>query len=272
MAEEQKKQEKPKMVLVACPTLGLDPNPDRWLVTLLATLVNIRKNKMAFMVHCPYRMSWWKANNQIWDIAFANDFDYILRMDDDVWAVPTDAFTRLLNYDKAVVGIAYPLRHFPYSIAAMNRIRTDKTIIECHIDGDKDPGAMQEISGPGLQKAELVGMGYTLMKVDAFRHLERPLFEGEEVCPDDSYFAQLCLDNGIQQWVDMDIRAAHREVTPANRGYLFNADARFMIVTGNVRQGMSSFDDQLIDMFGADGRKDPGILKGFEQQSRIITA
>ncbi len=271
MAEQQPKQEKPKMVLVACPTLGLDPNPDRWLVSLLATLVNIRKNRMAFMVHCPYRMSWWKANNQIWDIAFNNDFDYILRMDDDVWAVPPDAFTRLLNYDKAVVGIAYPLRHFPYSIAAMNRVRTDKTIIECHIDGDKDPGAMQETTGTGLQKAELVGMGYTLMKVDAFRHIERPLFKGEEVCPDDSYFAQLCLDHGIQQWVDMDIRAAHREVTPANRGYLFNADARFMIVNRAVQPGMSPFDDQLIDMFGIDGKKDLGTLKGFEQTNRIVT-
>lgn len=270
MAEEPKK-EKIKTVLVACPTLGLDPNPDRWLVSLIATLVNIRKNRMGFMVHCPYRMSWWPANNQIWDIAFNNDFDYILRMDDDVWAIPPDAFTRLVNYDKPVVGIAYPLRHFPYSIAAMNRNNKTASIIDCHINGDKDPGSMQEVAGTGLQKAELVGMGFTLIRVDDFRQIERPMFKGTEVCPDDSYFAQVCLDNGIQQWVDMDIRAAHREVTPANRGYLFNSDARFMIVNGAVRPGLSQYDDMLIDLFGPDGKKDLGMLKGFGAEKRIVT-
>ena len=217
---------KPKKVLIACPTLGLDPDPDRWLNSLIKILNNVRREGFTHAVFCPYRQNWWPANNEIWDTAFANKFDYILRIDDDIHGVPDDAFTKLLVEDKDVIGAAYCNRRFPYTIQAMIRTDSGKDLISTFKDNDQTLRYAQwhGYKGTEVQRVELIGFGMTLIKVAAFKYLERPMYKGEEVCPDDSYFAQVCLDNNIEQFVHWGVRLKHAHVTFANSGLLYNAD------------------------------------------------
>ncbi len=256
----------PKKVLIACPTLGLDPDPNRWLVTLLRITNGIRKAGMSHACFFPYRENWWNSNNMIWNVAFQGEFDWILRCDDDVWGAAPDAFQKLLDADKDVIGASYPVRQFPYAMCAFKRQSPDDSIVE--IWKTENRSGLLSVQGRGVQECDLVGFGMTLIKVEPFLMLERPIYKGQEVCPDDTYFAQLCYDNGIKQHVHMDVQLCHREVTPHNRMYLFNADARGMLAQRMVQPG-TRLNNELIEMFGADGQKDFGTLKGF-QTSPII--
>jgi hypothetical protein len=71
---------------------------------------------------------------------------------------------------------------------------------------------------------DLVGFGLTLIKVNKFRRMSRPIYKGVQNCPDDTYFAQLCLDKGIQQYVHFGVKLAHQHLTFDNNGHMFNAD------------------------------------------------
>lgn len=222
MLEEQKA----KKVLIAMPTLGIDPDPDRWLNSLIKILNNCRREGFTHAFFAPYKQTWWPANNEIWDTAFANKFDYILRIDDDIHGVPDDAFSQLLAADKAVIGAAYCSRHFPYMVNALIRRNGEISIIEAFQKNRADVQSVQfhGYQGTDIAEVELIGFGMTLIKVEPFKFLERPMYKGEETCPDDSYFAQVCLDNGIKQYVHWGVRIKHAHVTFENAGFLYNAD------------------------------------------------
>lgn len=213
-------EEKKKRVLVACPTLGLDPDPNQWLNALIAIQRNI--TRMGFDQACifPYRQTWWDANNQIWNLAFEHKFDYILRLDDDIHSVPDGAFSDLLAADKDVIGAAYPNRRFPFFVSAMDRTKP-KSFIDICLTDDR---CLKYVVGEGVVPCELVGFGMTLIKTAKFKFLERPMYRGQENVPDDTYFAQVCLDNNIKQFVHMGVKIAHRHVTFDNAGYLYNAE------------------------------------------------
>ena len=213
-------------VLVACPTLGLHPDPDMWLNSLIKCLNGFRREGFTHAVFCPYRQTWWPANNLIWDCAFSEKFDYILRIDDDIHGVPDDAISKLLEADKDVIGAAYPLRRYPYTVAAMVR-SADVPFAEIYKGTPK--AFVQSVQfhgyeGQDIQQVELIGFGLTLIKVAPFKWLERPMYKGEEDCPDDSYFAQVCADNGIKQYVHWGVRCKHAHLTFQNSGHLYNAD------------------------------------------------
>ncbi len=219
-------QNKEPKVLIACPTLGLDPDPDRWMNSLIKILNNVRREGFTHAVFCPYRKTWWIANNEIWDVAFGNKFDYILRIDDDIHGVPDDAFTKLLEAEKVVIGAAYPNRRYPYTVQAMLRRDPSRSLIETFNKNEQTLESVQfhGYAGKNIEQVDLIGFGMTLIKVAPFKYLERPMYKGDEVCPDDSYFAQICLDNHIPQYVHWGVRINHAHVTFANSGHLFNAD------------------------------------------------
>jgi len=213
-------------VLVACPTLGLNPDPDIWLNSLIRILNGFRRENFTHAVFCPYKQLWWQANNLIWDCAFSEKFDYILRIDDDIHGVPDDAVSMLLNANKDVIGAAYCNQRYPYTVNAMVR-SADDTFANIYKGSTK--AYVQSVQwhgyeGTGVEHVELIGFGMTLIKVAPFKFLERPMYKGEEDCPDDSYFAQVCLDNKIEQFVHWGVRLKHRHVTFQNAGHLYNAD------------------------------------------------
>jgi hypothetical protein len=259
----------PKKVLIAMPTLGLDPDPNRWLRFMLNITNDIRKAGMSHASMFPYKETWWPACNQIWNTAFQNNFDYILRIDDDVWGGRQDAFRALVEADKDVIGAAYPMRMFPYQICAFDRVNKSGNVVD--IWNKETVLGMSEVRGTGVQPCDLIGFGMTLIKVEPFKYLERPIYKGEQNCPDDTYFAQGCIDAGIQQFVHMDVMLGHRDVTPSNRMYLFNSDARMYLRTGHIKSGVK-FHDDLIELFGEDGMKDIDKIKGlgFVEPSKIV--
>lgn len=214
-----------KKVLICCPTLGLNPNPQEWLSSLITILNNVRREGFAHATYFPYRQLWWEANNSIWDTAFTHKFDYILRIDDDIWNVPQDAFTKLLAADKDVVGAAYCNQRFPYNVQALVKTE-DLDLINGVEEGKRTLKPVQGYgySGEDVQKVDLVGFGMTLIRVQAFRFCSRPMYKGEEVCPDDSYFAQVCAYEHVEQFVHFGVRINHRHVTMDNAGHLYNAD------------------------------------------------
>src|SRR5690242_5405702 len=105
-------EDKANKVLIACPTLGLNQDPNEWLVSLLSIINQVRALGLTYACLFPHKMSWWKANNFIWDTALENKFDYILRIDDDIWQVAPNAVEKLFAADKDVIGAAYPNRRF----------------------------------------------------------------------------------------------------------------------------------------------------------------
>ena len=207
-----------KTILVGCPTSALDPDPSRWLDSFIKIQNQIRALKMGQAFLAPYRMAWTAANNHIWENAIRFDFDYILRLDDDVHGVPDNAIEALLAADKDVIGAAYVSRHYPHKWCALNKSpeAKDKSLIDIAKNGEC---VLQEIQeNTGIHRVDLLGFGMTLIKVASFKGLNKPLFfdAGEDV-PDDTIFAQLCNENGIEQYVNMDIKISHRDISPLIR-------------------------------------------------------
>ena len=251
----------PKKILVAVPTLGIDSDPNKWLKSYLNVLNDIRSRGLTHAPMFCYRSTWFEAMNKIFNIAFSHGFDYILRMDDDVWGVGLDYFSKLYDADKDVIGALYPIRYFPYVYAALNLVDQEKDIIKAY--GYKESN-FKEVQGTGIQKVDLIGMGMTLIKVKPFMLIERPLFPDKELCPDDTYFAYICRKNKIDQHVHMECRMAHRDVTPMNRIYLMNADCRMMLQNGIVKPDPKNpFNEKMIEAFGQDGKKDLDKLVSF---------
>lgn len=212
-------------VLIATPTLGINPDPDAWLPGLIRIMNDCRRNGYGHALFAPYRQTWWPANNQIWDTAFIHHFDYILRLDDDISGVTYDSFSKLLQANKTVIGAAYCNRRFPYNVQALNKTK-EGNLIEIYQGHGKtlDPVVPYGYTGEDIIKVDLVGFGMTLIKVAPFRWLKRPMYRGEEVCPDDTYFAQICAENNIEQFVHMGVKLQHAHVTIQNAGYLYNSD------------------------------------------------
>lgn len=209
-------------ILIFTPTLGLNPDPFQYQDSLLKVINQIQAKGMGLSYLPVYRQLWWPANNMAWDIAFAHHFEYILRIDDDIHQIPDDAVAKLLEADKDVIGAAYPNRRWPFFPAAMNRTKQISLIEICM----KDDRCLQYVQG--LEKGEvvpcdIVGFGMTLIKIENFKTLERPIYMGNEDVPDDTFFAQLCLDNGIQQYVHFGVQVSHAHVDFKNNGYLYNA-------------------------------------------------
>jgi hypothetical protein len=248
--------ENPKKILVAVPTMGIDSDPNRWLKSFLNVINDIRSNGLTHAPLFIHRDHWYPAMNKIFNVAFSHDFDYILRMDDDVWGIGHQHFSKLYEAQKDVIGALYPTRYFPYVYAALNRVDNTKDLVEAYREKEN---FLTEVKGEGIQKVDLIGFGMTLIKVEPFKLVPRPLFPEIEECPDDTYFAKICQDNKIEQYVHMDVKMAHREVTPMNRVHLMNADARMMLANGILKSdpyNKNPFIDKLVDAFGVDGTKD----------------
>ena len=209
-------------ILIFTPTLGLNPDPHQYQESLLRVLNQIQALGMGLSYFPAYRQLWWPANNMAWDLAFKHHFEYILRIDDDIHAIPDDAVSKLLAADKDVIGAAYPNRRWPFFPAAMNRTK-DISLLEICINDDKCLQYVQGLEEGIIVQCDIIGFGMTLIKTEKFKYLKRPIYWGSEEVPDDTYFAQLCLDQGIQQFVHFGVQVAHAHVNFNNNGYLYSA-------------------------------------------------
>lgn len=219
-------------ILFACPILDIRYE---WFMGFVGVWEQLRKRKNLQMGLCmPYRKPVHIADNLMVKEAIKGEFDYILRMDDDIWDIPDNAVELLLSSDKDMISAVMYANSFHYQKCAL--VKKDKT--QSLIDiarGSSD--SLIEAHGEGVIPVDLTATPFTLFKTSLFKKLPEPWFVHSEDVPPDSYFCQKMLDNGFQPYVHMDIQVTHRGVTAWNRLYRFVADARYMIDTGKLKEG-----------------------------------
>jgi hypothetical protein len=219
-------------ILFVCPILDIRYE---WFTAFVEVWEQLRK-KSGVQVgrFMPYRKPVHLADTLAVKEAFKGGFDYILRMDDDVWDIPPNAVDMLLAADKDFISAVMYANSFPYQMCAFTNKDKTKTLIDV-AKGNAD--TLYEVEGEGVQPVDLTAFPFTLWKVSMFTKIPEPWFVYDEGVPSDSYFCQKCLDNGVQPFVHKDIQVTHRGVTYWNRLYSFIADAKIMIQTGKIKKG-----------------------------------
>jgi hypothetical protein len=262
-------------ILIACPTFGLEPNPGKWLSgILLQTIQDLRRAGVKFGVadengpvpqidhgFCfPYRKKIHAAENMIVQTALTEGYTHILRMDDDVWGGRPGDVLRLLAADVPVISALMPQGSFPFAWCAFTRTDKTKSIKEIATMSDGS-GLLQPIRGKGIQQVEFTATPYTLIKTEVFDKWLYPWHDPKDECAPDAAFCQKLLDLGIPLYAHADIQLCHRHVTPWNRLFLFNAEARYLLAS-RALDPTSTLYRELSEMFGPDGMKDFYTLKG----------
>ena len=122
------------------------------------------------------------AQNQIAKIFLASGHDYLLLLDDDHWGHTVEMLDTLVNANTYVATMKTYSRHYPYSVAAW----------------DKIPGNLiiPAEDGEGYRECDLTGFPMTLIRRDLFDRLEYPYFrpveaEGRDWNTDISFFEDL---------------------------------------------------------------------------------
>lgn len=252
-------------ILIGCPTFGIDPDPRRWMTSMLTASNEIVRMGGEVNYCFPYRKGVCDADNQIVKTAIAIEADYILRLDDDIWGVQRGDITKLLEADKEFISAVTFTNDFPYALMAGNK--KDKSMSLKYIRSN-DGNFLDEITGHGIQTCDLTATPFTLWKVSMFDKFLYPFFVKEPECPPDSTFCDKCAGLGIQPYVHMDIQLNHREVTPWNRLHLFNSRARELLMKRKLDPTTAIY-KKMADMFGEDGLKDLLSLKGTLEEGKI---
>jgi hypothetical protein len=246
-------------VLIGCPTFGIDPDPRRWLNSLMTTVNDLHRSGARTSFCFPYRHRIHEADNQIIKTALMNGFTHILRMDDDIWGVQKGDVLKLLEADKEFISAIMYISGFPYAKCAVRRKPGVKLTLP---EIEKEEGDFyDEVSGEGVQPVDLTATPFTLWKTSLFQKIRYPFFDPAIAGSPDGVFCQKCLDAKIQPFVHMDIQLNHREVTPWNRLYLYNSEIRRMLFLKQVDPTKPGY-KELVEEFGEDGQKDMMMLKG----------
>jgi hypothetical protein len=253
-------------ILIACPTFGLEPNPGKWLMSMLTVVQDLKRVGVEFGFMMPYRHTIHKAENKIIKFALTGKYTHILRMDDDIWGVQPGDVLKLLTADKDFISAVMFIRGFPYSRCAFKKKDPTMSLLDCEKRGR---GALDEVDGEGVQPVDLTAFPFTLFKTTIYERMKYPWFDETKKDSPDAQFCQKCLDLGIQPYAHMDIQINHQEVTPWNRLGLFNADARRLMASGRVDPTDKMY-PTLVELFGADGMKDLYILKGTGNEPKVF--
>lgn len=249
-------------VLIGCPTFGIEPDPRRWLNSLMTTVNDLHRAGAQTSYFFPYRRRVQDADNEIINRALMNGFTHILRMDDDIWGVEKGDILRLLEADKEFISAVTYTAGFPYAKFACRKKPGVKLSLQ--EIGRTKGDYLDETTGEGVQPTDLTATPYTLWKSSLFQKILYPFFDPKLPGPPDAIFCDKCLAAGIQPFVHMDVQLNHRNVTPWNRIYLYNAEIRQALFKGRIDPTEPGY-KELVKEFGKDGQKDLFTLKGVER-------
>jgi glycosyltransferase involved in cell wall biosynthesis len=162
----------------------------------------------------------WVADNEAVQYALDNGYDYILRLDDDIYGIEFGDVKKLYNAQKYFITGLMPLGGPPYANVAFKKQFKEDNLIDIALM--KSKGKFEEIdeSLTGVQEVDMTATPFALIKTETFNMIKRPKgewFEYIPKCPPDSIFCQRLDEVGIPRYVHMDIRLSHKEVTPHNR-------------------------------------------------------
>jgi len=135
-------------------------------------------------------------------------------MDDDIYEVTASDVLKLLDANKDVIGGVMHASGFPYAMCAFRRYDVNTRVSDQPIL--KGPCRLYEVpvdQRVGIQKVDLIPFAFTLIKVDVFRKLPKPWFNGDGKCPTDSWFADTVLNANMEYFVHFDVWLNHRGIT-----------------------------------------------------------
>lgn len=132
-----------------------------------------------------------------------NNSDYLMFIDNDM-TFPPSGIVRLLDHDKDIVGVHYNARGVP-----------GKPIVSTVKMADAQGNLIGSDSMPSqLFKCYGVGTGFTLIKMDVFKKLEKPYFiaweeENGEHHTEDIDFCRKAAQAGFDVWCSPTIKVGH---------------------------------------------------------------
>lgn len=192
--------------------------PDRRFLSGLASFADGVARNMP-CVEVDYESGWiWnhtieEAQNRLADITLDGKYDYLLIMEDDHWAFKWEMLQTCLDANTHVAGISYRSRHFPFDVVPMIYMSTLP-------DGTRMFKGMNDASKyTGYHPCDLLGFGFTLIKSETFRIIDRPFFTenskkypGVGIRATDILFAESLQSKGIQPIGCFQHRLNHREI------------------------------------------------------------
>lgn len=175
------------------------------LTNRLAYLASQKKIK-SFYINNKITSNLPKGRQQMLDHALSGGFTHILWIDDDT-QFPAEAVEKLLEHDK------------PWMAVNICRKKKKGGWIATY-----DGGAIvNSHEKTGIEQIGTMGLGMTLIKLDAIRHVPKPHFEMRyieemgEYLGEDLYFLLKCRKAGVEIWTDHDVSKTVSHI--GNYGY-----------------------------------------------------
>lgn len=168
-----------------------------------------------------YRRPVHMAEEELAEFAVRTGATHLLLMDDDIYGTKAKDLVTLLKAEKDVIGGVMHTSTFPFTVCAFRRydLKTrlkDQPILH-------GPARLYEIpeeSRKGVQEADLIPFGFTLIKTSIFNKIPKPWFRCDTVAPTDSWFMDSIMEQGVQPYVHFDVWLNHRGVTQLTRPFM----------------------------------------------------
>lgn len=195
-------------------------SPDRRFLASLAPFANDVARFLPY-VEIDYVNGWvWNkslvdAQNEMADKALAGNYDYLLTIEDDHWGFTWEMLLTCIEANRHVAGIPYRSRHFPFDVVPMQYCQTKNGVKLFKGMNDKE-------KYKGYHEADLLGFGFTLIKTETFRIIDRPFFTenikkypGVGARATDILFAESLEAKGLKAVGCFQHRLNHREIEEA---------------------------------------------------------
>lgn len=165
------------------------------------------------------------AQQALAEAALESNCTHLLLMDDDIYDVTVKDLVTLINADKDVIGGIMYTSGFPYAMCAFRRydIKT-RVADQPMMDGAARLYEIPPDQCVGVQEADLIPFGFTLIKTDVFKRLEKPYFTCDSQAPTDSWFMDSIMDIGVKPYACFDVWLNHRGCTRVTRQFLLNME------------------------------------------------
>ena len=214
--EKKKKEESIPKILIGVPILAWTHEFAESFLTFWTDLMTFSHTGRRFHVGYKfiYRTPVHKAEEQLAQLAVDSECTHLLLMDDDIYDVRAGDLLKLLDANKDVVGGIMHASGFPYAMCAFRRYDTKTKVADQPIL--KGPARLYEIPPQqrvGLQKADLIPFGFTLIKTRVFKNMEKPWFSSDNQAPTDSWFADRMLSKKRSYYAHFDVWLNHKGVT-----------------------------------------------------------
>lgn len=153
-----------------------------------------------------------EAQNEFAEETIKGGYDYLLTIEDDHWGFTSSMLDSCLIANTHVCGISYRSRHLPFMKIPMVYSGTTDG------NGNKLYDPIRHTAG--YHESDLIGFGFTLIRSDVFRILDRPYFRlnterfvGVGPRATDIDFSTRLIEKGIRPVGCFDYTLNHREIT-----------------------------------------------------------